>query len=138
MTKRPLTGLRRAAIALALAALVAAILVPTGPATAKRKRKPIIYGAVATYLDHSGVLELSVRVHKANDVKVTFGGQTRQASPAANVHDWWQASFAGGPKQTCYFGVRVRAKNGHGSKKKTRNAGTLGTGGCNPSKSPRR
>jgi hypothetical protein len=137
MTKRPLTGLRRAAIVLALAALVAAILVPTGPATAKRKRKPIVYGAVATYLEHSGVLELSVRVHRANEVKVSFGGQTRQASPAPHVHDWWQANFQGAPKQTCYFGVRVRAKNGHGSKTKNRNAGTLGTNGCHAGKSGR-
>jgi hypothetical protein len=137
MTERPPTGMRRAAIGLALAALVTAILIPAGSAPAKKKHRPIVYNAVATYLDNSGVLELSVRVHKADKVKITLNGETRDATKVDNVHDWWQANFGGGPVSDCYS-VKVRAKNGHGTKKRRRHAGRLGTNGCNSGKSSRR
>jgi hypothetical protein len=136
MTERPPTGMRRAAIGIALAALITAIMIPAASAPAKKKHRPIVYNAVATYLDTSGVLEVSVRVHKADEVKVTFGGETRQAAKVNNVHDWWQANFGGGPVNDCYS-VKVRAKNGHGTKKRRRHAGRLGTKGCDSGKSRR-
>jgi hypothetical protein len=135
MTERPPTGMWRAAITVALAALAAMILRPAS-APGKKNHRPIVYNAVATHLDNSGVLELSVRVHKANEVKVTFNGVKRDATKVGNVHDWWQANFPGGPVSDCY-NIKVRAKNGHGTNKKRRHAGRLGTTGCKTGKSRR-